>query len=408
MRRVEWWLAGAATLLIGVAVYEAQRHAPDPSQHDPRASTYLAGPHGARGLAETLRRLGVPVRRRERALFDLPRPRTGRPADLYVFLDISIPTAAELDAVREHVAGGGRVFVAGETWIERCFGYRSLTPSERDKTTAVDSFAVRAMPARDLPAARRLLQRMPIDSFDVSGRALSCAPLFATAVDTLLTGVDGQAVALRLSFRGGGRATLLADVRFVTNRTLKNSDAGVVVLPWLLADAPARIVVDEYHHGFGETTSVWGMLGITLRWLAGRPLGWAVLHLCAVTVLALALAAARFGPVRAAIERRRRSPLEHVEALAVGLEGAGGGETAVQLIVSGLRRRLGRGGRPLTGDARAWVAALELAVRDERGRHAARRLKWIVTQRGGNETATAAAHAVEDVWESLQLPRRPA
>jgi hypothetical protein len=395
--------------MIGVAVYLAQRHAPDPAWQDGRASTYLAGPYGAKGLAETLGRVGVAVRRREHALFDLARPRAGRARELFAFLDIDIPTGAELEAVRRHVAAGGRVFVAGVTWIERCFGYRARSPEGEPWTTAGDTIAVR-LPgaARDLPATRLLLDRIPVESLGTAGRAPHCEPLFATRVDTLLAARDGRPVALRLAFRGGGSATLVADVRFVTNRALKETDAGVVVIPWLLADAPARIVVDEYHHGFGESTSMWGMLMITLRWLAGRPVGWALLHLGVVGLLALAVAATRFGPVRTVIERRRRSPLEHLEALAAGLEGAGGDETAVQLIVGGLRRRLSRGGRPPAGNPRAWLEALELGVRDEQGRRAVRRLKWILTQRAGGDGVAAAAHAVEDVWESLQLPRRPA
>ena len=113
-----------------------------------------------------------------------------------------------------------------------------------------------------------------------------------------------------------------ADVRFVANEALKETDAGEVVIPWILAEAPARIVVDEYHHGFGATTSVWKMLALTMRWLGARPAGWAVLHLTLVGLAALAVATVRFGPARSAIERRRRSPLEHLEALAVGLERA--------------------------------------------------------------------------------------
>ncbi|HEU5320256.1 MAG TPA: hypothetical protein VFX28_05610, partial [Methylomirabilota bacterium] len=119
---------------------------------------------------------------------------------------------------------------------------------------------------------------------------------------------------------------------------------------------------------------------------------------------------ARFGPARAVIERRRRSPMEHLEALAAGLERADGAATAVDLIVGGLRRRLGRGGYAPTGgdrgDGREWLAALELALPADRGRRAARRLKWIVTQPGGgDERVLAAAQAVEDVWEELH-PRK--
>src|SRR5205807_8023245 len=103
-----------------------------------------------------------------------------------------------------------------------------------------------------------------------------------------------------------------------------------------------------------------------------RPPGWATLQLLGVALVALAVAAVRFGPARSVIERRRRSPLEHVEALAAGLEGAGGVDTAVGLTVSGLRRRLGRVGLLPAGAARAWPAAVALALPTPTGRNAVR------------------------------------
>src|SRR6266480_4810532 len=105
---------------------------------------------------------------------------------------------------------------------------------------------------------------------------------------------------------------------------------------------------------------------------------------------------------RSVIVRRRRSPLEHVEALAAGLEGAGGVDTAVGLTVSGLRRRLGRVGLLPPGGERAWLAALELALPTTAGRNAVRRLQRTINQPGGPERALAAAQAVEDVWEELR------
>ena len=124
----------------------------------------------------------------------------------------------------------------------------------------------------------------------------------------------------------------------------------------------------------------------------------------AVALVALAVAAVRFGPALTVIERRRRSPLEHLEALAAGLEGAAGVETAVSLIVSGLRRRLSRSGFAPRGgrDPRHWLLALELASPTLRGRAAVRRLQQITTQPGGPERVLAAAQAVEDVWEELR------
>ena len=113
------------------------------------------------------------------------------------------------------------------------------------------------------------------------------------------------------------------------------------------------------------------------------------------------MAAVRFGIPSSAIERRRRSPLEHVNALAAGLAGAGGAETGVRLIVAGLRRRLSRGGHVPAGDAGPWLAQLELALPTERGRRAVRRLRDILNRPGGDERVLAAAQAVEDVWQDL-------
>jgi hypothetical protein len=131
-------------------------------------------------------------------------------------------------------------------------------------------------------------------------------------------------------------------------------------------------------------------------------------QLAAVVLMWLAVRAVRFGPARDVVERRRRSPLEHVEALAAGLEGAGGVEAAVTLTVSGLRRRLSRAGQPARGDPRQWLAALELALPGARGRRAARRLQETLTKPGGAERVLAAAQAVEDVWEELRPRASPA
>src|SRR4029077_14157161 len=82
--------------------------------------------------------------------------------------------------------------------------------------------------------------------------------------------------------------------------------------------------------------------GTSWAWLVSHPLGWAILPLDAAARVALAFQAVRSAPPKHAIARRRRSPLEHLEALAAGLEGAAGFDSAVQLLIAGLRRRLSR------------------------------------------------------------------
>jgi hypothetical protein len=74
----------------------------------------------------------------------------------------------------------------------------------------------------------------------------------------------------------------------------------------------------------------------------------------------------------------------------------------VGLIVSGLRRRLGRVGLLPLDAERAWLSTLELALPTAAGRHAVRRLQGTIHQSGGPERVLAAAEAAEDVWEEMR------
>jgi hypothetical protein len=371
---------------------------------DRRLSTYLAGPNGAKGFAEVLRRLGVVVEQRRRPYFDLTGDTAPRHERVLAFLDVQQPTTAEVTAIADYVGRGGRIFVASVPGIEECFGYRSR---RLRRGAEADSATVRRPAGWRVPVTRRLLRPIPAESLDAGLREgpteERCPPHLAARADTLLSTVDGAPVALRLRFPRGGEATLLADARFLTNRALKETDAGLVVLPWFLDRRTRLVTTDEYHLGFGSGGS---LSGAAWGWLIGHPVGWAILQLMAVALIGLAVQAVRFGPARAVVERRRRSSLEHLEALATGLEGTGGGgaDMAVRLTVRGLRRRMSRTGRegaPLGGEPQ-WLAALELALPTAQGRATVRRLERFVSEPGGGERVLAAAQSVEDVWEELR------
>src|SRR5256886_16222008 len=68
--------------------------------------TTLFRSHGAKGLAQTLRRLGMTVEQRRHPYFDLAgdsaQPPRGQSV-LLAFLDIDPPTARELATVRDYV-----------------------------------------------------------------------------------------------------------------------------------------------------------------------------------------------------------------------------------------------------------------------------------------------------------------
>lgn len=404
MRSRDFAVAALVAVALTAALLAGRAIGPARAQFDTRLSTYLSGPAGAKGLAATLRRLGVAVEQRRRPLFDLGDSTARRP-EMLVLLDIGYMTAREAEAVRQYIATGGRVFVAGRAAVTTCLAHEAQWLGE--SRWALDSARVRTPdPALRLPLAAWVVERLPPESLYVSKgeegefAETGCRPLFPSRVDTLLATEDGAPVAVDLRFRGGGRVTLMADAGWLTNRALKETDAGLVVLPWILAERPRRLTVDEYHQGYGARGS---LFAAALRWLLTTPGGWATVQALAVGIVALAVAAVRFGVPASVIERRRRSPLEHVDALAAGLAGAGGVDAGVRLVVAGLRRRLSRGGHVPGGgsDVEPWLAQLEVALPTDRGRRAVRRLRDILNRPGGDERVLAAAQAVEDVWQDL-------
>ena len=413
-RRLEVWLVLLLALAVGVAIWAGRRGGGrGVPTFDFRASAFLSGPQGSRAVYDVLARLRIPVERRRRPLFDLTRDARRRPAVLAVLdppLDLE---GAELAQVVEFVRGGGAVVAAGTGGgITRCVGW---TTGYATRFVAEDSFPVTPPePGLELPPVADYLKPYAGPEAEARRRVhggeieeAGCETLAVTAQDTLLRLVDGRPVVVRLGAAGGGSVTLVADVGYFRNRTWRASDVPEFVAPLLIPSrrggGGGRVVWDEYHQGFGKEGSITRVL---VGWLTGTPGGWALLQLGAVLLVGLAVAAVRFGPPRPVIERRRRSPLEHLEALAAGLEGAAGGgvETAIGLTVAGLRRRLGRTGLLPRDEQRAWLAALELALPSAAGRNAVRRLQRIVNEPGGPERALATAQAVEDVWQELRPP----
>lgn len=398
------------SVALALAVWAGRRGAGAEPDFDFRASTLVSGPEGSRALYDVLARLGVRVERWRTPLFDLASDSSHRPAVLAVLdppLDLTGP---ELAQVAQFVEAGGAVIAANTAGgITRCVGWRT---AYRFDFGRADSFAVRS-PATDLqlPAVTNYLRPLEGAQADTRRRLRGgdveedrCDTLAPIAQDTILRLTDGRPAVLRLRYSGGGSVTLVADAGYLRNRAWRETAVPEFVTPLLVPTRRGPLVWDEYHQGFGEGRSLSGAVG---RWLRGSPVGWALAQLAAVSLLVIAVAGVRFGPARAVIERRRRSPLEHLEALAAGLEGANGVDTAVSLTVSSLRRRLGRAAGWAPGEQRAWLAALELALPTVAGRNAVRRLQDVVNQPGGAERALAAAQAVEDVWLELRPEKTP-
>lgn len=371
---------------------------------DPRRSIALSGPLGARGLANALTLTGLRVERLRRRVASWPEAQVADSGTLLALLDPSIPLdPLEGRTIGQMLDGGAHVLLAGlrTNAALACVGYRSVLRSTPVLTQpaggdiAQPTFHSGAVleAARPAPERRRPTsdERAPCEARDVD----SVVPLFVSS--------DSQLVAAEFVLRSGGRVIALADGTLLTNRTLRDAEnpVGPLVLG-LFIPRYSRVLVDEYHHGFRPSGSLWPALR---DWSLRSPLGWALWQLVAVGVIALFAAAIRFGTAVPGEKRTRRSPLEHVKALAAALSAAKGHEVATRLLVQGLRRRLSRRGEGLREDPRPWLAGLARSVRTPAAQEAAARLQQLLTRKQDAGDVLRAANAVEDVWETL-TPRK--
>ncbi|MGQ0703624.1 MAG: DUF4350 domain-containing protein [Gemmatimonadales bacterium] len=371
---------------------------------DRRPSTLLAGPEGARALLEAAQRLGISVRRfRERPL-RLAQLEDGT-RQILVILDPSAPfSPPELEQVLRFTTGAD-LLAAGRRAgpLMRCFGYRV-------ERRAFDSVRVRLSgpsPGPDDPWVQEVLVRTHEARAVDSSRLVDWGPFgcdvpAVSRREELLVDREGRVAAVRLTLAASDRQVILAgDADLFRNRVLRETAAG----PWALGlfhRRYDRIVFEEYHHRFGASGS---LAQAALAWSGRSPWGWAAWQLGVVGLLALCFGAVRFGPARAGITRTRRSPLEHVRALAVALSAARGHDEAVAALVRGLRRRLVPAPGLTRGDWQSWLAGLDARAVSPRARAALATLRTLTRPGQPAESVHRAAHTVEDLWQELRPSR---
>jgi hypothetical protein len=397
--RTELGLAAGLLLVLGVIVLAVGNSRARPAPSESSRSTYLTGPGGASAFAEAATRLGVAVGRFRRPLATLDAPDTSRRVEVLAVLGPAMPLSAV--EARQLLDLPVDLLLAGNNSANaiRCLGYHVSVRKWTDPAATRAPAGVEHLPA---PRVWAVLVPHParqiVDSTGDDGRKVTCDVPVPTRVDTLLLTVSERLVAVRLTYRDHRVVTLVADDRLFRNRTLRRTSAGELVLG-LVAPRYRRVVVDEFHHGYQSAGS---LTGAALGWSTRSPWGWIVWQLAAVGVVALLASGLRFGPVRSAIQRRRRSPMEHVRALATALAAARGHDVAVRLMIQGLRRRLSRSGRPSPADLDTWLQGLGPSVRTARGREALDSLTAMTRRPPGADSVLLAANAVENLWEELK------
>jgi len=340
--RIDGWLRPRIVLpILGVLLLAAVIFAPggQSSALDPRLTTYGTNPFGARALYEVLGRLGWAVERR-RIPFRAPLDSSVT----YLVLNPAIePSATETSALLDAVRRGATLIVSpdGGTPLADSLRIRRTRFDERrdvilsatsDGSDSVTSLIAAAIAAGEFS---RSLRPVPISEHDTT-------PVFPPETTTWIriradSGRSRPAVMERRL--GKGAALVVADLDFARNGDVRDT-SGMILAVRLLervgAEPGRRLAFDEYHQGFGDTSSTFDVVAHALF---GTPAGRAAVQaLAAGLVLLLAIGIRPIVPrERQSIERR--SPLEHVGALTLAYEQIQATRLATSRLVRGLRRR---------------------------------------------------------------------
>lgn len=320
-------LLGAAVILAFFALLMPRPTEPGAPALDSRSMGLL----GARGLYNTLARLGFPVRRgNTRLVAPLASNRT------YVVLAPAIPlTAEETSALLAAVRGGATLLFTPEGGaLSDSLGfvadYTSSLHTVRDTRVIGGPVPRLASPYAPVP----LTGSVAIS--DSLAAVRSTAFMWYAQQDSTARDVD--ALVLGRTF-GRGHAIAVAPAVILANQLLRTGPPAIAIvraLEWADAGTHEPVIFDEYHHGAGIHADP---LRAVVYALTATTLGRTLLMALAAALVLLASAAWRpLAPVHVAAVQRR-SPLEHVQALARAYLQTSAHHLGAEWLVRGLRRR---------------------------------------------------------------------
>lgn len=356
-----WFVLGllAAVIVAGVLVTPVR----EPDFEYAHLSTYAAADGGARGLHDAAGRLGWTVERLERSM------RLGADSSAtYAVLAPPEPlTSSDVSALLGAVwrgAGLVTVLVPGSPLGDSLgVGLRTLRRRggrARDVAFAGPLAHLQLPVPDDSGDVRAAADRVLV--FERSQRGITRFLTMPGVRDSSAAGSrdpeapdDVALVAAGFPY-GRGRVIVLSDPDLLRNMVLRETPMGVAairMMEWATPPGTARLVFDEYHFGHGPRT---GVIEVVARGLVETRPGRLTIQAAIAALLLLAAVAPR--AIRPAPRRtiERRSPLEHVGALARAYEQVGATRTATRRLLRGLRRRHGAWGGPV--DDEHYLAAI--------------------------------------------------
>ena len=344
-RPVDRWLKPRfvlPALLIALAITVILSPAAEVTEGRP-LSTRSRAVNGSRGLRDVLDRLGW--RTTERLI---PFRGSLDSASTYVMLSTPIdPGAKEIHVLLEAVRRGARAVVVPErrSALADSIGVRATTRSLVTYYAVSDSLLGSYDPVDTLREAFGIFDARSFHSY-LEGTPASDSdttaawPSNARTLLAIRTPVRRrQHPEIAVLSIGRGAVAAIADPTFLRNDVLRKTAGAVLavrVLEGIDAVTAWPVVFDEYHQGYGDSSSLPDLIGYALLQTTW---GRAALQIGLAALLYLFMIGVRpIAPLpRARLERR--SPLEHVGALSRAYEAIGATSLAVQRLVRGVRRR---------------------------------------------------------------------
>lgn len=341
-------LVGSALVIIFFVLLMPR---PD-AENAPALDSRSMGVTGAGGLYRTLSRLGYKVSRNTER-FD-----TALPANAtYVLLAPRFRVTAEEAAALTSAARRGAtvVFTPSGGALTDSLGFRiggDMTELHSVDRTSVIGGPVPPNPTPYLPVPLTESVQIADSTHTVHGLAFMWFVPHATSDDSSVAGARNDTThpgdtTARLIVHvlgrrfGAGHAIAIAPADIAANAALRSGPPAVAIvraLEWADAESGTRrpVIFDEYHHGAGHHADP---IGTTVDALTGTPPGRATLMaIAAALVLLLAVGSRPIAPLPVATVQRR-SPLEHVRALARAYLQSGADRLGAERLVRGLRRR---------------------------------------------------------------------
>jgi len=379
--RLSLILAIAAVIIVLLALFTPE--AESGRSGDDRLSSLSTGPLGAQGLYELAERLGWRVARR---YDDTTLAGDSGVVQLVLAPPVS-PSAIETHEMLERVRRGGALL-----YVMPDGGGDALDDSLRVRHGDAGVLAPAAEAATCPPRERGFSElasslwpdsRVHLWTLRWRKNARPALTVFASVDHVVVTEItrsprtfDTSSVAAAGFTYGRGRVVVVADPDLLRNDVLRICHWGAAVIAVRMLeylsgrDEPPphrdQLVFDEYHQGRGVHPGTFR--GIAL-YLSRAASGHMLLQLGAAGLLVLLAVGPRALPPRDSERIERRSPIEHVEALARAYLQVGATKTATARLLHGVRRRVehaaGGGSRSASDEAFLDWAARRASDRGE-------------------------------------------